>query len=1747
MTTNSSKTSGGSVILIDSRVTGYKTLIDHLANAGEVFIIDAESDGVAQIAAKLQGRSDIDALHIISHGSQGALYLGSTVLDTGNLSMYAPQLGSIGSALAQSGDVLLYGCNVAQGDAGVRFINALAQATGADVAASDNATGASPLGGDAVLEQFSGSVAAASFALEGLTELLAGNTKLGSGMLLTYIGAEFVEATSIALQADGKILLAGFSGSYNNEDFVLVRYNSDGSLDNTFSGDGILTTSIGQYKDAPSGITVQADGKILLAGTSIKQLAGSAYNDYALVRYNSDGSLDNSFSGDGILNVNIFNQPDLGVGFSQAPERCSVSLQADGKILLAGNSYNESSGEDFALVRYNADGSLDSSFNGDGMLTTDIGPNRLNGDSLKSMTLQADGKILLAGTSEEPGTYETAFTLVRYNSDGSLDNTFSGDGILTTSIGAYIDYSDYAESVAVQPDGKILLAGWVDNSGYSSNFALVRYNTDGSLDSSFSGDGMLTTNVVGGLHERAKSMVLQADGKIVLAGSFDYTTALVRYNSDGSLDSGFSSDGMLTTSIEGESSITLQTDGKILLSGNRKGNYYGPNQFALVRLNSDGSPDSSFAANKTPTGGVTITATATQGQIITASNTLADVDGIPTSGVGAISYQWKAGDVAINGATASTFVLTQSEVGKTITVTASYTDLHGTAESVTSSATVAVANVNDTPIGDVTFTGTATQTQTLTGSNTLADADGIPADGVGAIKYQWKAGGADILGASASTYILSQAEVGKAITLTASYTDQQGTVERVASAASAVVANVNDAPTGGVTIAGTAKQGQTLMASNTLADIDGIPTVDIGAIKYQWKAGGTAINGATASTYALTQADVGKVISVTASYTDQQGTAESVTSSATAAVTNVNDAPTGSVTISGNANQGQTLSAANTLADADGLGAIGYQWEADGVNIAGATGSTFVLSQAQVGKAITVLASYTDMGNTLEAVKSNSTALVANAIVNSAPSFPLPTPGSGKIIIQVGESYDYSQAMTLQADGKILVAGYSQGISNTDFSLIRLNANGSLDTSFDGDAKVIIPVGTGGDTGNAMTLQADGKILAAGFSVNGGGIDFSLIRLNADGSLDNRFDEDGKAIIPVGTGSDYAYAMTLQADGKILVAGYSQGISNTDFSLIRLNANGSLDTSFDGDGKVIIPVGSFVDQGQVVALQADGKILAAGSSQTRSNFDFSVIRLNADGSLDSSFDGDGKAIIPVGAGDDSAWAMTLQADGKILVAGRSNNNNGTYEDFSVIRLNADGSLDSSFDGDGKAIIPVGVGSDYGRAITLQADGKILIAGDSDGHLSLIRLNPNGTLDTSFDGDGKAIIPGSDSGLAVTLQAEGKILVAGSSWNGSNSDFSLTRLHADGSLDTTLGSTTGSNTLGGTVSYLENAPEVVLDNTVAISDPELTALNNGQGNYSGASVILARSTGANAQDVFDSSDNLSFIGGKAVLSGYTIGSFSQSGGTLNIAFNSNATQARVNEALSSLTYANSSDAPPANVQINWTFSDGNSGEQGSGGALAATGSTKVNITAVNDAPTGGVTITGTATQGQTITVINTLADADGIPTSGSGAITYQWKAGGTAISGATANTYILTQAEVGKAISVTASYVDLFGQPESVSSAATSLVLDISPVVTPAIYWKDASKTPSETNKAGAVNLTDAISILKMIVGLSVNANAAPLSPYQAVAADFDQSGSVDLTDAIGVLKMVVGLSAPAPIWKYFDDATQVRHFLHVSS
>jgi uncharacterized delta-60 repeat protein len=391
----------------------------------------------------------------------------------------------------------------------------------------------------------------------------------------------------------------------------------------------------------------------------------------------------------------------------------------------------------------------------------------------------------------------------------------------------------------------------------------------------------------------------------------------------------------------------------------------------------------------------------------------------------------------------------------------------------------------------------------------------------------------------------------------------------------------------------------------------------------------------------------------------------------------------------------------------------------------------------------------------------------------------------GKVTTAIGAGNDFAYSIALQGDGKILVAGYSYNGSNNDFAVVRYNANGSPDTSFGTDGKVTTAIGASSDTATSIALQSDGKIVVAGYSFIVGNYDFAVVRYNANGSLDTSFGTDGKVTTAIGAGNDFAYSMALQSDGKIVVAGYSFIVGNYDFAVVRYNANGSLDTSFDTDGKVTTAIGAGNDFAYSIALQGDGKILVAGTSDNGSNSGFAVVRYNTDGSLDTSFDTDGKVTTAIGGIGDVADSIDLQSDGKIVVAGTSDN--GSSYDFAVVRYNTNGSLDTSFDTDGKVTTAIGGIGDVAYSIDLQSDGKIVVAGGSyngsNYDFAVVRYNTNGSLDTSFSGDGKvttAIGAGSDTATSIALQSDGKIVVAGGSYNGSNDDFALVRYIASDS-------------------------------------------------------------------------------------------------------------------------------------------------------------------------------------------------------------------------------------------------------------------------------------------------------------------------------------------------------------------------------
>jgi uncharacterized delta-60 repeat protein len=324
-----------------------------------------------------------------------------------------------------------------------------------------------------------------------------------------------------------------------------------GVLDTSFGGTGIVTTPIGLLTDQAYSLAQQSDGKILLGGTA--QVGAMA--QFAMARYHANGSLDTTFN-----NVGFVINP-MGVINDLA---LSILVQSDGKILLGGSTTIGAS-DDFAIARYHSNGSLDTTFNTTGYLTTPIGG---AGDMGCSLAQQSDGKILLGGLTWNGANND--FAIARYHSNGSLDTTFNGTGYVTTAIGAS---NDNGYNVAIQPDGKILLGGFAIIGG-ANDFAIARYHANGSLDTTFNTTGFVTT-AIGVSHDYGRSLALQPDGKILLGGYAivggldDF--AIARYHSNGSLDTTFNGTGRVTTPMGVSSdygySVALQPDGKILLSG----------------------------------------------------------------------------------------------------------------------------------------------------------------------------------------------------------------------------------------------------------------------------------------------------------------------------------------------------------------------------------------------------------------------------------------------------------------------------------------------------------------------------------------------------------------------------------------------------------------------------------------------------------------------------------------------------------------------------------------------------------------------------------------------------------------------------------------------------------------------------------------------------------------------------------------------------------------------------------------------------------------------------------------------------------------------------------------------------------------------------------------------------------------------------------------------------------------------------
>jgi uncharacterized delta-60 repeat protein len=439
------------------------------------------------------------------------------------------------------------------------------------------------------------------------------DTSFGTaGMVRTHFELKDGQTTALVVQPDGKIIAAGFSTDYHNQDFALVRYNPNGAPDSTFGTGGTVMIDFNGSQDQINAMTLLPDGKIAVAGYSFD---GNRYQ-IALAQLLPNGAPDPGFGTNGKTLVN------LGPGNQQGQ---ALAWMPDGNWILAGRT-DRATDPDFLLARFQPNGAIDSSFAENGSMATSIGASE---DIVYATVLQPDHKIIAAGTT--CNGLDDRFALARYLPDGTLDPGFGVDGKVCTTFGTGDGFHSVAYAAALQPDGKIL-AGGVGSSNTNNLYknALARYLPDGHLDSTFGTYGKIITSF-NNLSSESHALALQPDGRILAAGFAGTGFGLTRYLSDGIIDSTFGLYGQLTTTFTGMNAVAngvaVRPDGRILLAGVQSDN--SGQSLALARYNIYGALDLAFGTNGTVTShiggskdGIRAMALQPDGNIVTSGYTL---------------------------------------------------------------------------------------------------------------------------------------------------------------------------------------------------------------------------------------------------------------------------------------------------------------------------------------------------------------------------------------------------------------------------------------------------------------------------------------------------------------------------------------------------------------------------------------------------------------------------------------------------------------------------------------------------------------------------------------------------------------------------------------------------------------------------------------------------------------------------------------------------------------------------------------------------------------------------------------------------------------------------------------------------------------------------------------------------------------------------------------------------------------------
>lgn len=521
--------------------------------------------------------------------------------------------------------------------------------------------------------------------------------------------------------------------------------------------------------------------------------------------------------------------------------------------------------------------------------------------------------------------------------------------------------------------------------------------------------------------------------------------------------------------------------------------------------------------------------------------------------------------------------------------------------------------------------------------------------------------------------------------------------------------------------------------------------------------------------------------------------------------------------------------------------------------------------------------------------------------------------GDGKVLTNFSfQSSDSARATVVQPDGKIVVAGDSNG----KFALARYDSNGSLDASFGSGGIVTTTIGSGFAEAHALALQPDGKIVVAGNASNGSNQDFAVARYTSAGVLDTGSFGGAAGFVmltgPIQNGYDTALGVAVQADGKIIVVGHfnNQLTGAASFRVIQYDSAGMLVPGFGTNG--IASGGSGVARS--VVIQPDGKLLVAGQDESGSPINFMVQRFNpTNGTLDTTFGTSGKTITPVGSGASGANALALYADGRIVAAGYAASNVSPFpRDFALVQYSSTGTVTTGLDGDGIVTTAMGSsGNDEAFGVIVQPNDKIVASGvafnGTTSVFALARYTTAGTLDPTFAGTGKVLSDIAGSATGAALQTNAKLVVTGPS----GSDFSVARYDLKNPPVVTLPTTDARI-------FFTSRDPILVDAAATVSDDFLTAFN--LGTLTVTTTIAGGPPGGADRLAIQTTGLITVSGSNVTHGGVTIATFTggiTDSSPLVVTLNSQATVARVQDLVRAITYGNT-NADPTPVARTVTF-------------------------------------------------------------------------------------------------------------------------------------------------------------------------------------------------------------------------------------